>query len=116
MSESGTKSYDNGNSIKNITDVDELKEVISDGELTVVDFYATWCAPCNMITAGYRKLAEKYKGVKFCKVNVVEAKEVAIMMKINKLPTFILFKDENEIHRITGPLLERVEKYIEENK
>ena len=45
---------------------------IAGSEPVVVDFWATWCGPCKMISPHFAKLADKYPGVKFVKVDVEE--------------------------------------------
>lgn len=57
----------------------------------VADFYAPWCGPCKMIAPLLAKLAEHYVGrLRFCKVNVDEAPELAARYEITGVPTLLL--------------------------
>ena len=69
----------------------------------LVDFWATWCAPCRAVAPVLDELAEKYKG-KFTvgKVNVDEAPELAAQFGVLNIPTLIFFKDGQEVDRMVG--------------
>jgi len=83
-----------------------FKEEVLDSNLsTLVDFWAPWCAPCQMMGPIIDKLAEEYKGkVKIGKVNVdeTENKEIAIQYGIQGIPSFKIFKDGKVISEFVG--------------
>jgi thioredoxin 1 len=59
----------------------------------LVDFWAEWCGPCRMVAPTVAQLADEYQGkVKFCKLNVDQAREVASQYGIRSIPTLMLFK------------------------
>lgn len=59
----------------------------------VVDFWASWCTPCKMLSPIVDKTAEKFEGkVKVCKVNVDECPELAGRYQVASIPTLIAFK------------------------
>ena len=58
----------------------------------LVDFWAPWCAPCNMIGPVIEELSREYAGrIKFVKVNVDKARKVAMSLGIMSIPTITLF-------------------------
>jgi thioredoxin 1 len=60
----------------------------------LVDFWATWCAPCRMLAPVIDKLAEQYEGkIAVAKVDVDNNQELAMRYGIQSIPTVILFKD-----------------------
>ncbi len=69
----------------------------------LVDFFATWCAPCQSLTPIVEELAREYAGkVKVGKVDVDASSAVPAKYGIMAVPTMILFKDGKEIEKITG--------------
>ena len=60
----------------------------------IVDFYASWCGPCKMLSPIMEKLSKKYEGkVNFYKIDVDESSDLANTLKIKGIPTLIFFKD-----------------------
>lgn len=78
----------------------ELKEMNFEQEVTestvpvLVDFWASWCGPCKMLSPIISEIAEEYaETVKVCKVNVDEEPVLAAKFGISSIPTLILFKN-----------------------
>ena len=70
------------------------KEVLNSEKPVLVDFWATWCGPCNMIAPIISEISEEFNNkVKVGKVNVDEEKELAIKYGISSIPTLVIFKD-----------------------
>ncbi|CAE6502835.1 unnamed protein product [Rhizoctonia solani] len=76
--------------------------VAANNYLTVIDFHATWCGPCLQIAPIYDKLAEEHEDVKFTKVDVDAAPDVAQHYQISAMPTFVFLKDGKEVDRLRG--------------
>ena len=76
-------------------------EFISSG-IAVVDFWATWCGPCKMLAPIYDEVADKLTDVKFGKVDVDNAPELAKKYKIMSIPNVCIFKDGELVDRIIG--------------
>jgi thioredoxin 1 len=73
----------------------------------VVDFYATWCGPCKMLSPRLDKLAGEFSGkIKFVKVNVDEAQELAGRFRVEGIPTLLFMKNGKVEDRVTGLLPE----------
>ncbi|MBP5443620.1 MAG: thioredoxin [Treponema sp.] len=67
-------------------------EVLKSGIPVVVDFWASWCGPCQMMGPVVEELSEELDGkVKFCKVNVDENPELAQNYDVMSIPSFKLF-------------------------
>lgn len=77
-------------------------ESIKSGKLVVVDFYATWCGPCKVIAPKVAEMDNEFDGVEFIKVDVDSLSEVAAEYQIRAMPTFLLFKDGQEVAKVVG--------------
>ena len=84
-------------------------EVEQGDGMTVVDFWAPWCAPCRMVAPVIESLAEEYAGqVKFAKVNVDEVPSVASRYGVRSIPTIGIFKDGEAINGVVGAVPKQV--------
>lgn len=80
-----------------------FEKTLSEGKLMMVDFWAEWCGPCQMLGPVIEKLAEKYEGKAVVgKVNTDEEQELSMGFGITGIPTVIFFKDGKEIDRLVG--------------
>ena len=80
------------------------EEVLKNSEkLVVVDFFATWCGPCKMLSPILEKVEEDSKGeFNIVKIDVDESYDVAKKYGIMSVPTMIIFKDGDEQEKIVG--------------
>ena len=76
-------------------------EFISNG-VVVVDFWATWCGPCRMLAPILDEVAEKLTDVKFGKVDVDNAKDLAKRFQIMSIPNVCIFKNGELVDNIIG--------------
>lgn len=77
-------------------------EVLKENKIVLVDFWATWCGPCQMIAPVIEKIAEENTDIKVGKVNVDDEQELAIKYGVMSIPTLIFFKDGNPIKEVVG--------------
>lgn len=81
---------------------EHFREEISTG-VTLIDFYATWCGPCRMITPLVEAVAQEFQGkAKVAKINIDEAQQVTADMEVTSIPTLILYKEGVEVKRLVG--------------
>ena len=86
-----------------ITDAEFEQEVLKADLPVVVDFWAEWCGPCKIVSPILEKLAEEYDGkIKFVKVDTEENFETSESYGVLSLPTLLVFKEGQQIERITG--------------
>lgn len=77
-----------------ITSENFEKEVLNSDIPVLVDFYATWCGPCKMMSPIVEEIAKKMEGkVKVLKIDTDEEQQLAIKYGIMSIPTFIIFKN-----------------------
>ena len=92
--------------MKNIVELTESgfeNEVLRTNGLVLVDFYAPWCGPCKMLAPYLERLAGEFAGrVKFAKLNVDEAAELAGRYEITGVPTLLLFRDGQPVDSVVG--------------
>ena len=79
----------------------DFKSLIQNG-VVLVDFFATWCGPCKMLSPELEKLAEKRSDVTVLKVDIDQFEEIAAMYNVRVVPTLILFKDGANLSVSTG--------------
>lgn len=78
--------------LKQITDAEFEAEVVQSSVPVLVDFFATWCPPCQRLLPVLDKLAGEYEGrVKFVKLNTDEQKQWAGKLGVRGLPTLAYF-------------------------
>lgn len=95
-------------------DKENFNDIIGE-DITVVDFFATWCGPCKMLSPIIENIATKEDDIKFVKVDVDKHEELARIYGIMSVPTIIFFKDGNEEKRHIGLINEdKIKDIIEE--
>jgi thioredoxin 1 len=79
--------------VENIAGSAQWRELVLDSqEPVVVDFWATWCAPCRAMAPIFERVAKTYDGsVKFAKVNTQSTPQIARELNIRSIPTLIIF-------------------------
>ena len=79
------------------------KEVMQSSDLVMVDFWAVWCGPCQMVAPIVEELAKEYSGkLKVMKLNTDEAPEVAGRYQIMSIPTILFFKNGQPVEKLVG--------------
>ena len=86
-----------------VTDENFETEVEKNDGLTVVDFWATWCAPCRMIAPILDQLATEYSGkVKVTKLDVDSNIKTATRFNVRSIPTILFFKGGKLVDQVIG--------------
>lgn len=68
----------------------------------IVDFWATWCGPCQFMLPIFTRMAKKYKSIKFARVNVDEAQGISQRYQVYAIPTFLVFKSGKLVDKAVG--------------
>ena len=88
--------------IKHLTTA-EFEAAVEAAPLAMVDFWASWCGPCKMLSPTVEALAEQYEGkVLVAKVNVDEEPELARAFGVMSIPTVVFLKNGREFDRKVG--------------
>lgn len=86
-----------------VTDSSFEADVLKSNIPVLVDFWATWCAPCRAIAPVIEEMAEAYHGkVKVAKLNVDENPAIPGRYGVRGIPTLILFKDGQVVDQLVG--------------
>ena len=89
--------------IPQVTDADFEQEVLRSGQPVLVDFWATWCAPCRMIAPVVEQVAQEMGDrVKVVKMDVDANPQTSIRLGVMSVPTLIIFKDGQAAERTVG--------------
>lgn len=86
-----------------LTDADFEKEVVNSDIPVLIDFFATWCGPCRMMSPIIDELANEYSGkVKIFKLDVDENSSTSMKFGIQSIPMLIFFKGGNTVDTAIG--------------
>jgi len=89
--------------IMEIENVEQFEqEVIDESGTVFVDFYATWCMPCKVMSPIIEEIAKEHKEVKFVKVDIDKNEELAIKYNVMSIPTMLIIKDGEVAKTLVG--------------
>ena len=77
-------------------------EVLQSYQLVIVDFWATWCTPCRMLTPILEEIAAERTDIKICTINMDEAENIAETYAVMSLPALLFFRDGELIEECIG--------------
>lgn len=88
--------------IKHITTSEFEQEVLNYNGKVLVDFFATWCGPCQMLSPVLEKISEEETEIKIVKVNIDEETKLSIENGVEVVPTLILYDNGKVIKKLEG--------------
>ena len=89
-------------SVIHITPETFQEEVLNSSVPVLLDFFATWCGPCQALAPVLDEIASERSDVKICKVDVDECKELARKYRVMSVPTLMVIKNGETVHRSSG--------------
>jgi thioredoxin len=83
---------------------DNLETTIENNDIVVIDFWASWCGPCQAFKPIFEAASDKHTDVTFASCNTEEQSELAAMFQIRSIPTLVVFRDQIPIYGQPGML------------
>lgn len=77
-------------------------EVLTKEGLVLVDFYADWCGPCQLLSPILEELAKNNKELKIVKINVDDFQQLAVQNKVLSIPAIKIYKDGKLVNQTVG--------------
>ena len=93
---------DKAMSVLTITKNNFQEEVIRSEKPVLLDFWASWCGPCRMVSPIVDEIAAQRSDIKVCKINVDEQPELAARFGVMSIPTLVVMKNGKVINQAVG--------------
>ena len=81
-----------------------FEQTIKDNDIVLVDFWATWCGPCQQFGPVFEEASNKHEDIVFGKIDTDQQQELATAMQISSIPTVMGFRDGIAVFRQSGAL------------
>ena len=91
-------------SVLNITKENYENEVLKSDRPVLLDFWASWCGPCRMVSPIVDEIAEERKDIKVRKINVDEQMELAAKFGVMSIPTLVVMKNGEIVNQQIGAI------------
>ncbi len=89
-------------SVTTVTKENFRKEVLESEKPVLIDFWASWCGPCRMLSPAVDAIGQERPDVKVCKINVDEEYELASQFQVSSIPTLVVMKDGKRVNQSVG--------------
>ena len=101
----------------NLNDLNFKEEMAKVNQIVLVDFSASWCFPCQIISPILDKIAEEYKDkIVLAKIDIDESPVISLAYQVDVVPMVFLFKNGQPIDSFKGLLdEEEIKKWLEKN-
>lgn len=80
------------------------EEVLKSEKPVLIDFYATWCGPCKILSPIVEEAAKEKENVKFVKIDIDKTEDIAMQYQVMSIPTLVLIQNGEEKDRVVGIL------------
>ncbi|HET7039469.1 MAG TPA: thioredoxin [Gemmatimonadales bacterium] len=107
-----------GTTMLQVTDQNFAQEIEGHSGLAMVDFWAVWCGPCQIIAPSVEQLASEYSGrLKVAKVDVDANPQTTVRFNVRSIPSVLFFKDGKVVDAVVGAvpkshLTQRIEQHL----
>src|SRR5574344_2105968 len=88
--------------LKHVNSKESEQEVLKNSKSVLVDLYADWCGPCQMVAPVLEKIGREHTNFEIVKVNVDENQDLAMQYGVMSIPTMIVFKEGKAVNGMVG--------------
>lgn len=104
--------------LKHINEDNFKTEVLESEKVTLVDFFATWCGPCQMLAPVLEKISNSRADFDIAKIDVDQLPDLAVEYGVEVVPTMVIFKNGKVMNKFEGfksesEIIEEVSKYMD---
>lgn len=86
----------------NITKQNFQEEVMNSDKKVLIDFWASWCGPCRMVSPVIEEIAAERPDIKVCKVNVDEEQELVAAFQVMSIPALVVMENGKVVNQAVG--------------
>ena len=102
---------------KELTKENFKDEILNKSKLSVIDFWASWCGPCQMLAPVFESVSEEFEDVDFYKVNADSEPDLVMQFGVKSIPTLAFIKDNKTVDISIGLISkEELLDFIKRNK
>jgi thioredoxin 1 len=83
---------------------DNIENTITENDIVVIDFWASWCGPCQAFKPIFEEASERHDGIHFASCNTEEEAGLAAMFQIRSIPTLVVFREQIPVFGQPGML------------